>query len=197
VLTVLTYCAPYFFDLDYPLLTGLLRDPVTGDPQPRLVHYTLLLHTYVMLTLATMFNSRRLQTSQLSKAINPFNLFYRNAWLYATVLVALVMIYAGVGFALQSLLMTAQLTWPMHWTVFGLTIGAFLVQFLSKQSSDEFAESCQKLDRKCLNLIVPLKKDDDKESERRPAYPRNGSAMNLTGQSFLMIRNTSNSQFVS
>lgn len=97
---VLLYCGPYFFGIEYQLVVGPLRDPVTGEPENRLVHYSLLLHAFVMLSMANMFNCRRLQTSQFRKALNQFSEFYKNVWLFISILLAAIMLYAGVGFAL-------------------------------------------------------------------------------------------------
>jgi len=82
VMITLLYFAPLMFDKNYDYIDGPMYE-TDGSPANRLVHYTFLWHTFMMMTLFNQINSRKL-------GVREFNIFERflNNWLFIIVLAA-------------------------------------------------------------------------------------------------------------
>jgi len=98
VMVILLYFGPMMFGIKYDLVQESMR--TSEGPTNRLVHYTLLFHTFVLMNLFNTFNCRVLPEVGL-KEYNVFKGIHRNWWFLIIVIAEFNLQYAMVsGFGL-------------------------------------------------------------------------------------------------
>jgi len=94
VMVILLYLGPIFFGIEYDMISEKLMDGV--DPTNRLVHYTFLFHTFVLMNLFNMFNCRKL-SSPADPELNVFERLHHNWWFLLILFVEFNIQFAMVG----------------------------------------------------------------------------------------------------
>jgi len=151
---VLLYAGPSMFGINYDFYPEpLLRNP-DDTPSYRLLHSTLLFHTFVIMNIFNMFNCRMLGVANdedLSESVvelgeappktlnlAEFNVFARifsNWWfliiLFCELNIQILMVgYPGLGYVFQS----TPITFGMHMTALCLGIGSLIIAAIVKKT---------------------------------------------------------------
>lgn len=142
VLTVLLYAGPTMFGIKYnlvstPLYTAAV-DGAAGGATYRLMHYTFLFQTFMMMNLFNLINCRVLGSKE-DPEFNVVKNIHHNWWFIVVLLLEfnvqfLLVGYAGLGFVFT----TTPITMGMHLTALGLGIGSLVVAAAAKATPFEW-----------------------------------------------------------
>lgn len=138
VMIVLLYATPAMFDIRYNMIHDELRE--NGLATNRLVHYTFLFQTFILMNLFNMFNVRKLSQepdeknhTEYDPEYNVFSRLHSNWWFLIIFLAELNIQYFFVGQEWLSIICrTSTLPLSMHITAFLLGLSVLGVAAIVK-----------------------------------------------------------------
>ena len=139
VMLTLLYFGPLMFDINYDYIYEIKFDE-NGNPSNRIIHYSLMIITFMMMQLFNQINCRRLGV----KAFNVFEDFFNN-WLFIFILIGEFCISWAMILFGGKIFQTAPLTWQMVIAAFSFGIGSLLIGAGLKATPEQLIEKIPEL----------------------------------------------------
>ena len=167
------------FNIDYAIFTAPMRDlnsPML--PTNRQIHYSILMHTFILLNLFNMFNCRTLATNN-SRGLNILTGLHRHTS-FIVVIASILFLQYSLFFNKSAgyLFGTTSMTSEMHFVALGLGFGSILlagaVKLTPTRLTAVFNSFCgvQKVTKLDSSLQLQKNIDQGLLAENEPASPK-------------------------